>query len=74
MWACGIIAPVIVSNASPLIALSQINQLNLLERLFTVLIPPAVLRELSPTVLPNWITECALMRPLVYRFLILLLD
>jgi uncharacterized protein len=67
---CGIIAPVIVSNASPLIALSQINQLNLLERLFTVLIPPAVVREIYPTVvLPNWITERELMQPIGLQIL-----
>jgi predicted nucleic acid-binding protein len=43
-------APV-VSNASPLIALEQIDHLELLEQLFgTVLIPPAVVHEVAPTV------------------------
>ena len=65
-----------VSNASPIIALTPINKLDLLEKLFSwVLVPPAVVCEVSPTVvLPSWIIERALMQPLVHRFLILLLD
>ncbi|MBV9467712.1 MAG: DUF3368 domain-containing protein [Abitibacteriaceae bacterium] len=49
----------VVSNASPLIALAQISQLGLLEQLFrTVTVPPAVVREVAPSVtLPVWITE-----------------
>ena len=50
--------PPVVSNASPLIALEQIGQLWLLERLFeSVLIPPAVTMEIEPTLplLPSWI-------------------
>jgi len=60
-----------VSNASPIIALAQINKLDLLEKLFSwVLVPPAVVREISPTVvLPNWITERALMHPISSRIL-----
>jgi uncharacterized protein len=48
-----------VSNASPLIALEQIGQLQLLEKLFgTLTIPPAVVREVAPTVsLPPWVRE-----------------
>jgi predicted nucleic acid-binding protein len=58
-------APVI-SNASPLIALEQIGHLDLLKGLFSaVLIPPAVVREVAPTVtLPAWISERALTQPI----------
>jgi predicted nucleic acid-binding protein len=54
--------PPVVSNASPLIALAQIDHLDLLEKLFfAILIPPAVVREITPTVtLPDWIIERAL--------------
>jgi uncharacterized protein len=50
---------IVVSNASPLIALEQIGQLGLLEQLFSsIVIPPAVVREISPSVtLPVWVTE-----------------
>jgi predicted nucleic acid-binding protein len=41
----------VISNASPLIALEQIGHLDLLKGLFSaVLIPPAVVREIAPTV------------------------
>ena len=53
----------IVCNASPLIALKQIGRLDVLEQLFdSLLIPPAVAYEISPTVptLPAWITQQAL--------------
>jgi uncharacterized protein len=55
----------VISNSSPLIALEQIGQLDLLHVLFsTVLIPPAVAREVAPTVtLPAWITERAPTQP-----------
>jgi predicted nucleic acid-binding protein len=58
-------APVI-SNASPLIALEQIGHLDLLKGLFpTVLIPPAVVREVAPTVtLPTWVSEHTLTQPI----------
>ena len=51
-------APVI-ANASPLIALAQINSLALLQQLFgSVLIPPAVAREITQSVtLPVWISQ-----------------
>src|SRR5439155_23452618 len=55
----------VVSDSSPLIALSQINQIKLLHDLFgEVVIPGAVAREVSPGVrLPTWITT----RPLAMR-------
>lgn len=40
-----------VSNSSPLIALTQIGQLDLLRQLYaSVLVPPAVAREVARTV------------------------
>ena len=58
-------APVI-SNASPLIALEQIGHLDLLKSLFSaVLVPPAVVREIAPTVrLPAWVSERSLAQPI----------
>ena len=57
--------PPVVSNSSPLIALEQIGNLNLLQKLFaTVLIPPAVTRETTSVVLPSWITEGPLTQPI----------
>jgi predicted nucleic acid-binding protein len=63
-------APV-VSNASPLIALEQIGQLQLLEQLFGIVrVPPAVVSEVTPTVsLPAWIREHALAQPVGPRIL-----
>ena len=49
---------VVVSNSSPIIALAEIAQLPLLAHLFeSVLIPPAVAAEITPTVstLPAWL-------------------
>lgn len=62
---------VVISNASPLIALEQIGQLGLLEQLFSsVVVPPTVVREVSATVtLPAWITEQALSQPVGPRIL-----
>lgn len=56
----------VVSNASPLIALPQIGHLTLLEQLFTtVLVPPIVETEIAPSVpLPAWIHVQALRQPL----------
>ena len=56
----------VISNASPLIALEQIGHLGLLKGLFSaVLIPPAVAREIAPTVtLPAWVSEHAVTQPL----------
>lgn len=55
-----------VADASPLIALQQVGQLELLRALFTqVTIPPAVAREVRPTVpLATWIVERALAQPI----------
>lgn len=57
---------VVVSDASALIALEQIGQLALLERLFaTLLIPPAVARETAAgATRPTWIHERPLAQPL----------
>ena len=48
----------VVSNSSPLIALARIQRLDLLPAIFeSVLIPPAVAREILPSipVLPAWL-------------------
>jgi predicted nucleic acid-binding protein len=52
----------VVCDASPLIALDQIGQLELLRHLFgTILVPPAVVRETGAAlVIPSWITEQSL--------------
>jgi hypothetical protein len=63
-------AQVVVADASVLIALVQIGQLALLERLYVeVVIPPAVQREVAPSLptLPSWIHAQALQRPLDRR-------
>ena len=63
-------AQVVVADASVLIALAQIGQLSLLERLYTaVMIPPAVQREVGPSLpkLPPWIHTQTLQRPLDSR-------
>jgi uncharacterized protein len=57
---------VVVSNSSPLIALSQIGHLDLLGQLHPqILIPPAVAKEGAPTVarLRGWIQVKPLRRP-----------
>ncbi|MDQ3815832.1 MAG: DUF3368 domain-containing protein [Armatimonadota bacterium] len=62
---------IVISNASPLIALEQIGQLHLLEQLFhSVVVPPAVVREVSASVtLPVWMTEQALSQAVGPRIL-----
>jgi predicted nucleic acid-binding protein len=62
----GMIPDPLISNASPLIALNQIDCLTLLPRLYaTVIIPPAVRREISPSVgRPPWIEERSLQQPI----------
>lgn len=57
----------VIADASPLIALHQIGQISLIERLFgPILIPSAVAREVSPSLptLPTWITARDLTRPI----------
>jgi len=57
---------IVVSNSSPLIALTQIGRLDLLGRLHPqVFIPPAVAKEISPTVqrLPSWLAVKPLLLP-----------
>ena len=57
----------VIADASPLIALHQLDHLALLERLFTeVSIPLAVAQEVSPSlpVLPAWIRIRQLSRPI----------
>ena len=56
----------VVSNSSPLIALTQIDRLDILGRLYQrVLIPPAVATEVAPTVrqLPEWLVVQPLAQP-----------
>jgi uncharacterized protein len=61
----------VISNSSPLIGLNQIQQLDLLEKLFgTVTIPLAVAQEVAPSVqLPNWISIKPLSQPIAARIL-----
>lgn len=62
---------VVVSNSSPLIGLTQIQQLDLLENLFgNILIPPAVANEIAQSVkLPSWIVITTLTQPVATRIL-----
>jgi predicted nucleic acid-binding protein len=57
----------VIADASPLIALQQIGQISLIERLFKhILIPTAVVREVSPSLpaLPAWIVIHDLTQPI----------
>ena len=57
----------VISNSSPLIALTQIGRLDLLRLLYSsISIPPAVAREVEPTVarLPGWVLVQKLAHPL----------
>lgn len=56
----------VVADASPLIAFQQIGQLHLLETVFTeVIVPPAVAREIQPSVPPvPWIIQRPLAQPI----------
>jgi uncharacterized protein len=58
--------PIVVSDASPLIALEQIGQLTLFERLFSaIFVPPIVAQEIAPTVArPKWLVVRSLALPL----------
>jgi predicted nucleic acid-binding protein len=63
-------AQVVVADASVLIALAQIGQLSLLERLYEeVVIPSAVQSEVAPSMpkLPPWVHTQTLQRPLDSR-------
>ena len=55
----------IVSNSSPLIAFKQIGHFELLRKLVgPIIVPPAVSREVAPTVsLPGWIEIRTLTQP-----------
>jgi predicted nucleic acid-binding protein len=56
----------VISDSSPLIALTQIGRLDLLHQLHSnVLVPPAVAREVEPTVpkLPVWLMVQAVSHP-----------
>lgn len=56
----------VVADASPLIALQQIGQLQLLQALFTsLLVPPAVAKEIAPGVPSQpWMVERSLTQPI----------
>jgi predicted nucleic acid-binding protein len=57
----------VISNSSPLIALTQIGRLDLLRQLHArICIPPAVAREVEPTVakLPGWVLVQEVAHPL----------
>jgi hypothetical protein len=67
----------VVSNSSPLIALVRIQRLDLVPALVqSVLIPPAVAREISPSipVLPRWISVQAPTAPPSKKFAFLTND
>jgi predicted nucleic acid-binding protein len=58
-----------ISNASPIIALHQIGQLEILRQLYAnLVVPTAVAREVAPSVsLPPWIMEQLLSQPIAAR-------
>lgn len=66
----------VVSNASPLIELERIGQIHLLQELFdTVLVPPAVVREVAPSMgLPAWVEQQHLLQAIGPRILSASLD
>ena len=61
----------VISNASPLIPLTQLGRLDFLHRIYpAIVIPPAVATEIEPTVpLPDWIQIQGLSRPVDPRIL-----
>jgi len=61
----------IVSNTSPIVALAHLGELDLLQKIFdsTVLIPPAVARELAGRALPEWFEVREVRQPLSARTL-----
>ena len=55
----------VVSNSSSIIALNRIGQLKLLSELFGQLtVPPAVVREVAPIRLPEWVVVQPLIQPI----------
>ena len=55
----------VVSNSSSIIALDRVGQLELLSKLFNRLtVPPAVVREVAPIRLPEWLEVQPLTQPL----------
>jgi len=67
----------VVADASVLIALAQIGQLSLLQRLFgEIVISPAVAHEVSPSLpqIPAWIETRSVQRPLDARLIAARLD
>jgi predicted nucleic acid-binding protein len=62
----------VVADTSPLIALHQLGQISLLQRIFgEIYVPPAVARELSPGMpeLPAWIVVRPLAQPIASEIL-----
>jgi predicted nucleic acid-binding protein len=62
----------VVADTSPLIALDQLGQLSLLQRIFgEIHVPPAVARELIPGMaeLPSWIVVRSLAHPIASEIL-----
>ena len=61
----------IVSNTSPIVALDHLGEPDLLRKIFdsTILIPPAVARELAGRALPEWFEVREVRQPLSARTL-----
>jgi uncharacterized protein len=65
----------VVCNSSPIIALAQIEALDLLRMLFTaVMVPPAVRGEIQSVSLPDWVQIQALIQELDPRVATAALD
>lgn len=62
---------IVVCNASPIIALHQIEELDLMDELFeSVVVPPAVESEVRPSLhLPSWIEVRPLAQPIGVQIL-----
>ncbi|HDQ72318.1 MAG TPA: DUF3368 domain-containing protein [Chloroflexi bacterium] len=63
--------PLVIANASPLIAFERLQRLDLLPQLLNVLhIPPAVRREvLGARAMPTWVVEQTLSQPISRQIL-----
>jgi uncharacterized protein len=62
----------VVADTSPLIAVHQLGQLSLLQRIFgEIYVPPAVAREVNPGMpaLPSWIVVRTLAQPIALEIL-----